>query len=248
MPYDPANPGGQTDNQFPGIAGEKYGNDPSKVVDGYNHLYNLSLETYRENERLKQQLAERETGPLPDYRPDPQERSNAREQLEQVGVPVDAMEGIVRESIEKYLNPVLEGAKARQYIANAYPEFGKHENDVAAYVQENPELRAEYARAYSASPRVAMEWAYNQYAKAHTQPGSVSGAADQARARLDATLHAGGGGDRTNSVQTPEDQQLAGAWNHWMQTGDGEPYMRMKTRRVVPSGHIDGSMWGGPTG
>lgn len=248
MPIDPGNPGpygGQP--AFKGIAGEKYGNDPDKVVEGYNNLYNLSLDTYRENERLKAMLAEREETPgIPDPRMDPSARVSARETLEQVGVPTDALEGVVRETVEKYLTPVLEGAKARQYVASTYPEFEKIENDLAQFIQSNSELKADYSRAYAANPKVAMEWAYQQYMKNKSNPASASGA-DQAAARMDALLHPNGGGDRTVTTQTAQDAQMTEAWNYWMRTGDVTPYMRLKAKMVIPEGHLDGSYWSGRT-
>jgi hypothetical protein len=210
---------------------------PEDLEQGYDNLYDLSINTFREKEALEARVRELEMGHT--ERTDPSvraaERQAPQELLSEVGVPVDALSQFIDARFQEVLSPVVRGVNARAEIVRRYPDYDKAEQQLVEYINGNPNVRQEYEKAYQASPLVAMEWAYGQYQRAGGK--AANPAAEEVAARLDARLQ--GSYDRSGQ-QTADETELARAKEHFERTGDSGPLMRLRLRHVVSEEHLRG--------
>jgi hypothetical protein len=229
----PDNPEGQANPGEQLYAG-KY-RTPEDLAQGYQSLYSLSLDTFRKNEELQARLSELEQTRInPSERS--QERMDARQTLEEVGVPAAAVEEIVQRTLDRTLNPVFEGVRARTQLTKTYPDYERVEDQLAQFIGSNPELKSEYQRVYQVSPRVAMEWAYGQFQRVKGNPQSASGS-DEVAARLDALLT--GGSDRGAAMDAAGEADEKAAWDHFNRTGDMSAVIKLRSRQTIPNSHFN---------
>src|SRR6185436_14556966 len=135
---------------------------------GYDNLYKEGqklverIRAYEERDQYR--AAPNWEGEVAD-RVDPAARAAGRQDpvdaLSMAGIPVNELKEFVRKEIIQEIQPVFQGAQARQTVSQDYPEFAQHEGELAQFVEANPQLKARYNRAYAADPEVALKWIFN---------------------------------------------------------------------------------------
>lgn len=222
---------GQPERLFAG----KY-KSPEDLEQGYSNLFSLSSQTFQENQALRARVEALERGHT--ERLDPAERvaDRSASELEEVGVPIDALDRRIEEKFSSLLNPVFQGVAARQQIVQRYPDYDKEEQRLAEFIGSDPQLKSAYQRAYQAEPAVAMEWAWTQFQRARGEK-RPDPAAEEVSRRLDAMIQ--GGSDRGAAQQIAATEGEAAAWEHFKRTGDAGPLVRLRTQATVPAGHFD---------
>lgn len=224
----------------------KYKSTP-ELERGYDELF-------KEGQRLVQRVRELENqqvassedwsgGDLGADRVMPSDRRDARrdpvDALSMAGIPVNELKEFVRREVYQEVNPVFQGAAARQTVAQDYPEFAQFEGELAQFVEANPQLKARYQKTYAVDPEVALKWAFNEFTRArggnHT---SASGEA-QAAARLDASLP----GRVAPRRAVPGEFD----WDHYnrlkqeaMVTKDWSKVTAYKLQGSIPDSHLNG--------
>lgn len=146
--------------------------DPLILEESHEHLQGVLSQRNQELLALKAELEQARGYGLPDPRATVTERAEQRAQqrLDSLGIPSDAVTEVVRETFQELLQPVLAGMNARSYMQKTYEGYENVEDKLVAFLQENPDLLAEYQRTYQlASPRVAIEWAHDRWKRANPE-------------------------------------------------------------------------------
>lgn len=232
--------GSQDDSPASGQPAEqrKYAGKYETVDELERGYWNQAEETRRileENRELRMRQDNLDEGFQ--RRDTPAERRAAREymsRLADAGVPIDDLQLAIQEGVRSVVQPLVQGASAREEMLREYPEFAQVEPKVAQFLETHPDLRARFQASYGADQRVAMEWAYAQYRRAE-QPSSASGR-EQSAARLDAQLPQRNA-DRTASTTTDagavDREQYDAAMKYAQQTGDWAQVIKMHANMGV---------------
>lgn len=184
----------------------------------------------------------------PDDRILPSERREGRRRpedvLEEMGIPPDAIGDLVAERLSQALNPIIQGAQAREMLKRSYQNFDSLEGEVANFIASNPDVQTRYQRMFRVDQGGAMEWAIDRYLKLNKGPGtappeSASGE-DAAAARLDARLPGSASpGQRGQDLgQAQRLEALQRAFEYGQKTGDWSMYTNMRINEVIPDSHM----------
>ena len=212
---------------------------------GYQNLF-------EEGRKLVSRLQEAESSPRAgpqggDWisdREDPAARSAARTQdpvdaLSLAGVPVNELKKLIQQEVMHEFQPIIQGANARQAIAQDYPEFVQFEGELAQFLEANPQLKSRYNRTYSVDPEVALKWAYSEFTRASGGNRTSASGEAQAAARLDAGLPG-----RVNPGRTPPGDFDMTTYNQLKQeaarTGDWSRVIGYKLGPQLSDGHLNG--------
>jgi hypothetical protein len=256
--FDPSGgPGGQPTEAEQKLLAGKY-KDPNELERGYLNLFSEGQRILEQKRALEAEIASmRSAASSPSQSSwdldaggvaeglNPAERSAARrdplDALSMAGIPVDSLQAFVRRGIQEELRPFLQGAQARQVVANEYPDFLKFEPEVAQFMEANPQIKDRYQRMYRADEQGAMEWAFNQFQRARAVAGQADvedAVGNQAMTqRLDAMIP--GSGDRSASAQVMQgapSAEMERAWKVAQETGDWRYYLGMRVQ--IPDGHF----------
>lgn len=88
--------------------------------------------------------------------------SEHRERLSEYGIPVDAVEGLVQDAVEKRMQRFGQELGAVQQIA-ADPWMVSHAEQIANFVASDPRRSESYNRLNQADPQAALEYATGLY-------------------------------------------------------------------------------------
>jgi hypothetical protein len=237
---DQNNAGGQPEQLLAG----KY-----KSVDELERGYqNLFSEGQKLVERIRALEEQGQYRPAPNWegeaadRVDPATRVAQRQDpvdaLSLAGIPVHELDEFVRKRIAQEIQPVFQGAQARQTVAQDYPEFSKHEGELAQFVEANPQLKARYNRVYNADPEAALKWLFNEYMRGQSAPRESASGEAQAAARLDAALP----GRVQPQRRSPGDfdtETYNKLREEALKTGDWSRALAFKLRSTIPDGHYE---------
>lgn len=219
----------------------KYDN-PEELEKGYR---NSAEETQRiiARERLKDQ----EIASLKmqiQGRVNPAEQSASRrnpvDDLTEAMVPVDALGAFVQSKIAEAFEPIARGMAARTAVGNEYKDFSEVEGELNTYLAANPEFNERYQRMLQSDAEGAMELLYHRWKStvAKNEPGNDLSGQEQATNRAVAALTGTATGPR--SAGDSYAQKLAIALQHFKDTGDEGPYLRV---RLIESGVIPESQY-----
>jgi len=180
-----------------------------------------------------------------DIRVNPAERSAARKRpedaLEEIGIDPTVIGEFLEQKLNQALNPIIQGAQAREQLKRSYPNFETLEGEVATFIQSNPEIKQRYQRMFQADQGGAMEWAINRYQAAQGGSRESATGAEQLSNRLDAMLPGQGAGATPRGADIGQAQRLEalqGAYEHAVKTGDWSRYMGLRIDEAVPDNHI----------
>lgn len=207
--------------------------DTQSLVHGYRES---GAEAKRQRERaekaeqaLSSVLLQGQANPrqqVPDRRLTPEDR------LSDLGIPVDAVREVVSTVVQEALAPLTRGVQARGQMVSRNPDYVQFENEVAAFIEQDPELSRSYPALFQADPGAAMEYAFLKFGDSrrrvhpHTN-GERTGVGDAAIP----TLRAGDG-----RGQAPGDTAVQEAFERFQRTGssaDAQAYARARLGPVI---------------
>ena len=204
------------------------------LVAGYRNSGQEAKRLADENRRL---AAERDVAiqyaanPRQDI---PQRSSGAPlDRLKEIGVDTDALSQYVGDSIRTAFQPIQQGFEARNTVLGRYPDYGKFESDVAAFVQSDPALNQTYQRMFQADPAGAFEFAFLKFGESRrrTAPNGESMQGDAAHAAIPSGMRAG------DSRRPPDEQgRLNALFQRYQQTqnpNDARAYAKARLGQVI---------------
>jgi hypothetical protein len=138
----------------------------------------------------------------------PQRSPSPYQSLIDSGVDAAAIDAIVDERVNTKIaaafEPIAKGFQARTQMLASYPEYGKYEADIAAFVQSDPTVNERYQRIFSSDPIAANEYAYLKYGET-TKRSHKNGTQREAREETaHAQIPSGRSGDARRQPQGNE--------------------------------------------
>jgi len=196
------------------------------LVQGYR---NSSQEAQRLTQRVQQM--EQAIGQLQQ----PQARSTRPEdRLSDLGIPVDALDEVINERMQRAFAPIARGIGARTQVMAQYPDFVKFENDVNQYIQSDPALQQTYGNMFNADPVGAFEYAFLKFGESRRRAGAQGNGQGDAKEKANAQIPTG----RSNETRARQDaggeDLTAKAWEHFRKTGDPKPFAKARLRQAIP--------------
>lgn len=206
---------------------------PEALVAGYR---NSSEEGKRQRERadkmeglVAQLIADRSGS---NSRAVPDRSGSAEDRLTALGVPVDALEEYVGERINKAFLPIANGMQARGRLVSERPDYVQFEQDVARFIETDPDLSARYPKMFEADPAGAMEYAFLKFGDSRRREAPAP--METMGNPVDASIPSSRGGE---SRRVPDQsQELQTAFERYQKSGsprDAEAYAKLRLRRVV---------------
>jgi hypothetical protein len=207
--------------------------DLNGLVGGYKAS---SQEAQRQKQRgdlLEQQLQQQLSAQ--NQRQDVPSRKRPEERLEEMGIPVDAIDEMVNDRLTKAFQPISQGFQARNQLLSSYgDDYAKFESQVSSYVAQDPVFNQTYQRMFNVDPAGAMELAYLKFGD--TKRKEVLGSGNSG-VNLDTQAQASIPGSRTGESRDPgvQDQAtLERAREHFQKTGNPTPYAKARLRQIIP--------------
>jgi len=165
---------------------------------------------------------------VPSRAPRPEDR------LTDFGVPVDALEQMidarVNRGVESVLKPLHTMANARQKIVSQHPDYVRHEQDVAQFINSDPQLAEGYAAMYAANPYGAMEYALLKFAD--SRRSTVNGAQQVPNGRVDAGIPTSRAGEGRR--EPGGDSAIQEAFERFQRTGSSRDAVAYSKARLGP--------------
>jgi hypothetical protein len=203
------------------------------LKQGYRNSSQEAQRLKAQAEMLEQQLAQvalqRTQAPQP--------QRNARERLQEVGMPVDDMMELISTSLGEALKPMYGAAMARPRMLATYgDDFGKFESQIYASINADPNLVQKHNQLMMVDPETAAEWAYLRYSeqqrRQHTQTQPPNGAVEQARS--EASIPNSRSSDQRQSPgEADQAESRRRAWEHYQKTGNPEAYARLRIKESL---------------
>jgi hypothetical protein len=213
---------GRSDNPDPNdIATQKYGDDASKIKQGYNEQFHETQRIMQELQLQRQQtqlLMER-LGPS-----QPLSKSPADE-LAELGLPTGAIEKLIASQVEQRLAPLARMAQAQTEIMADIPDFPTVAPKLQAFLAINPRLQQEYNELSQVSPRAATKYIYREYQAQAPQP-RIS-AADSGLNRVNASIPTTNSQGARMAAERDYQTELSQAKLYFEQSGDERPYWKI---------------------
>jgi hypothetical protein len=166
----------------------------------------------------------------------PQNHYDPNSELETLGIPIRALDEFVNrrvaERVGQAFQPIAAGFTARGKVAAEHPDYLKYEQDVASFINSDPQTAEAYNQMFNANPVGAMEWALLKFgdSRRRTAP-SPNGSPDQA-------AHAAIPSARAGETRQGRDSgdAIRAAWERYQQTGnsrDAAAYAKARLRHVI---------------
>lgn len=135
--------------------------------------------------------------------------------------------------VQEALQPLAKGFQARSEVMTKYPDYVKFEQDVATFINSDPQLSQEYQELFRTNPATAMKYAFLAFGdsrRGQTPPPPQNGAPGAVHASIPSNR----AGDSRRGPD-PNDNVRA-AFERYQQTGsrrDAEVYARARLRGVI---------------
>lgn len=170
------------------------------------------------------------------------QRGRPEDRLNDLGIPVDAIDEIVNARIQKAFEPISQAYQGRNQMLSQYGnDYSKYEADVAAFVGADPNLNQTYQRIFQADPAGAMEYAFLKFGdserKKHGQAvkDGKAAASERDKDRAEAGIPTSRSGDtRVNDVNGSQ-AELREAWEN----GDRARYIKLRLGQAIPDSFLN---------
>lgn len=207
--------------------------DTESLVKGYRASGNEAKkwrETAEQKDREIAALRSVEANPRQPIR----DRSRPQDRLAEFGIPVDALQDLLREQIQETFAPIAAGLNARTSLQAKYPDYNKFESDVAQFIESEPDTKETYNRMFNADPAGAFEYAFLKFGESRRRGVKERGATSQEDA-VHSSIPMGRNGE---SRRQPEAHavDVQDAWKKFQQTGspqDARAYAKARLRTVI---------------
>lgn len=204
------------------------------LVAGYK---NSSEEGKRQRERadkleqlVTQQLmanAENQRRTVPDRSKKPED------QLTDYGVPVDALDAYLERKFDQKFAPITQGIQARGQIVAKHPDYIQFENDVAQFINTEPDMAQRYNAMFNVDPLGAMEYAFLKFGD--SRRGALPSANGGGREGIsDASIPSSRSGDGRRAPD--QGSAIQSAFERWQKSGssaDAAAYAKTRLRTVI---------------
>ena len=222
------------------MADENVNQTPAPDFAGYSSSeelargYRASSQEAKRLSQENQRLQEAYQSAAVNQRQDIPNRTSPSDRLAEFGIPADALNDFVNERVGQALRPLAEGFQARGRVLNEYPDYQKYEDDVANFINADPDFSQRYARMFSADPVAAMELAFLKFGESKRK-SAPSPKSPNAQEMADASLPGERTGESRRSV--PQNQQdVDSAWKNYQKSGskaDAEAFARARLKDVI---------------
>lgn len=162
------------------------------------------------------------------------DRSRPQDRLAEFGIPVDALQDLLREQIQETFAPIAAGLNARSSLQAKYPDYNKFESDVAQFIESEPDTKETYNRMFNADPAGAFEYAFLKFGESRRRGTKERGETSREDA-VHSSIPMGRNGE---ARRQPEGQagDVQGAWKKFQETGspnDARAYAKARLRTVI---------------
>lgn len=202
------------------------------LVQGYRASGQEAKKWRDAAEQRERELATRQYEANP--RQPVRERSRPQDRLAEFGIPVDALQDLLKEQIQETFAPIAAGLNARQSLQARYPDYNKFESDVAQFIESEPETKETYNRMFSADPAGAFEYAFLKFGESRRRGTKERGETSQEEAVHSSIPMSRNGESRNKPVGQNADIQSA--WERYQKTGsnqDARAYAKARLRTVI---------------
>lgn len=204
------------------------------LVAGYRNSSNEGKTQRERADKLEQLVtqqlvsnAENQRRSVPDRTKSPEDR------LTDYGVPVDALQEWGRNLVREAFAPIQNGLQARGQIVSKHPDYVQFENDVAQFINTDPDMSQSYAKMFEANPVGAMEYAFLKFAD--SRRGSLPSPNGGGREGIsDASIPTGRVGDGRRAPS--HDDNVQATFERWQKTGhskDAEAFAKARLKSVI---------------
>lgn len=165
------------------------------------------------------------------------------QRLNEFGVPVDAIQEVMRREIQQQFAPISRGLQARGQVLAEYPDYNKFESDVATFVNSDPDRQQRYNNMFNADPAGAMEWAFNKFGEAERRKAPAPPNNGNAEQKSEARIPSGRSGESRNKGDESGDL-AARAYAEYRKTGDPrarDTYIKSRLGGVLSKSFLDGT-------
>tara|TARA_R110000868_G_scaffold241694_1_gene497199 strand:- start:839 stop:1552 length:714 start_codon:yes stop_codon:yes gene_type:complete len=215
----------------PDLAG--YPDVPS-LVNGYRN-------SGAEAKRLREEVTKRDDllmqvmqNSAANQRTVPDRRSSSPEdRLTEFGVPVDALNELVNNGIQRALQPIMRGVSARGKVVSDHPDYVQFEAEVARFIENDAELSQRYPKMFDADPEGAMEYAFLKFGESRRRTSAPPNGDDR-QGMHDAAIPSSRAGEGRRAPT--EDQAVRDAFERFQKTGstrDAAAYAKTRLRSVI---------------
>jgi hypothetical protein len=164
----------------------------------------------------------------------PNRTKRPEEQLTDYGVPVDALDAYLERKIGEKFEPIVRGVQARGSMLSKNPGYLQFENDVAQFIETEPDFKNTYNNMFNADPAGAMEYAFLKFADSRrgALPASANGGSREGIG--DASIPSSRAGDGRRAPD--QDSAIQSAFERWQKTGssaDAAAYAKARLHNVI---------------
>ena len=152
---------------------------------------------------------------------------SAWDRLTEFGVPVDAIREVTQEVVRESLAPLSRGIQARGKVVSEHPDYVQFENDVAHFINTDPDLSRSYPGMFEADPVGAMEYAFLKFGDSRRRSGAQPEGRPSVPADASIPTSRSGDGRRPQNA----DSAARDAFERWQSTGsrqDAEAFARAR--------------------
>lgn len=204
------------------------------LVHGYRESGNEAKKQRERADKLEQlatQLLASTGNPRGDV-PDRGRGRSAEDRLTESAVPVDALSELIDRRIGNALEPITRGVSARGKIVADHPDYVKFENEVAQFIESDPEMSEKYPKLFSVDPASAMEYAFLKFGESRRRTHTPS--QNGGRGPEDAAIPTSRSGDGRRQPEADLDVQAA--FERYQKSGssrDAAAYAKARLRTVI---------------
>lgn len=166
------------------------------------------------------------------------QRASYEEQLETLGIPLEALDQFVQtragKVVETAFQPIAQSFQGRNTLLSQYPDYNKFEADVAQFIGSDPTLSQSYQKLFATDPPAAMEYAFLKFGESKRRSAKNDRQGNQASQQMaDASIPGGRTGDARGRTAAPEQVELADAREHYNKTRDPIPFAKAVYKHVI---------------
>lgn len=213
--------------------------DPAKLAQAYR---GSSQEARLQKQRAD--LLEQQLGQFQQRFQQP--ASDPYQRLREEGWPVETLgqwvEQVAERKAAERFQPIAQGLEARGRVMSEYPDYQKHEADVAKWLNEDRERQSQYTEMFRANPAGAMDWAFLKYGEQQRRTQGPQPTGADAASKANAQIPSGRTGESRNRNAEGTQDTAQRAYNEWRKTQDPsakEAFIRARLRSAISDDFFD---------
>lgn len=198
------------------------------LVAGYRASGNEAKKWRDQATLLEQQL-------MRQHQPQQVRSQDPYQQLQDYGIPPDALQAAVQQTVAQAFEPIARGFAARNQVLVKHPDYTKFEPDVMQHVASDPDLNQSYQRMFDADPAGAMEYAYLKFGESRRGQKTPK---SEPPPSADAQIPSGRSGDGRRGADV-QNQNMRDLYEHGQKTGNYVPFIKERLKQVIPDSFLN---------